>query len=157
MKQRTMNILIIISMAFNIAFVGSFFYHKIKFGRGPGPRMDHPEPPPRFREKFKNTMEDARPEQKEFMDASKEFFKMLTSEEFEEGKATELMSVMIDKQMAMERKIGEGLISMHSEMTPEELKTARNFVNNRRDNFNKRKFDRPNKKMNEEKPMRREK
>ena len=151
MKQKSMNILIIISMAFNIAFVGSFFYHKIKFGGHPGPMMDHPEPPPRFRDKFKNVMEEVRPEQKEFMEASKEFFIMLTSDEFEDKKAIKLMDEMIAKQMEMERKIGKGTISMLSEMNPEELKAARHFFDNRRDRFNKRKFDRPKDDMKHEK------
>lgn len=157
MKQRSMNILIIISMAFNIAFVGSFFYHKIKFGGPPGPRMDLPEPPPRFREKFKNVMENIKPERKEFMEASKDFFIYLTGDEFEEAEAEVQLDKMISKQMAMEKKIGQGIIAIHSEMTDEELKAARHFFDNRRDNFNKRKFDRPKNDKNEEKGMRREK
>lgn len=157
MKQRTMNILIIISMAFNIAFVGSFFYHKIRFGGHPGPMMDHPEPPPRFREKFRSVMENVKPERQEFMEASKDFFIYLTEEEFKEAEAEMQLDKMISKQMEMEKKIGQGIIAIHSEMTDEELKAARQFFDNRRDNFNKRKFDRPKNKMNEEKAMRSEK
>jgi len=157
MKQRTMNILIIISMAFNIAFVGSFFYHKIRFGRHMGPGMDHPEPPPRFREKFRSVMENIKPERQEFMEASKDFFIYLTGEEFEEAEAEIQLDKMISKQMEMERKIGQGIISIHSEMSEEELKAARHFFDNRSVRFKKGRFDRPNKDMKKEKPMRREK
>lgn len=157
MKQRTMNILIFISLAFNIAFVGSYFYHTIRFGGHRGPMMDHPEPPPRFREKFRSVMENIKPERQEFMEASKDFFIYLTGEEFEEAEAEKQLDKMISKQMEMERKIGQGIISIHSEMSKEELKAAKHFFDNRRDRFKKGRFDRSKDDIKDEKPMRREK
>jgi len=155
MKQKTMNILIFISLAFNIAFVGSFFYHTIRFRGHRGAMMEHPAPP-RFRAKFKDLMDEVNPERQEFMDASRVFFMMLTSEEFEEEKAFEQLNEMIHKQMEMERKIGKGIISFQSEMSKEELHDARQFFNNRRDRFKKHRFDRSKDDMKDEKPMRRE-
>lgn len=155
MKQKTINILVFISLAFNIAFIGSYFYHTCLFSGRPRPMMGHPMPPPMFKDKFAKVMQNVRPEQQEFMQASHLFFQMITNPEIGEEEVTLQLEKVIAKQMQMEKKIGSGIISIRQEMTAEELQEAGHFFENRRNRFKEKRFD--HNMENKEKPKRREK
>ncbi len=145
MKQKSIKILITISLAFNIAFIGVYVYHAL-FSRSHSMMRDHRQmPPPIFRDRFDCIMQDLRPDRVEFMEASHCFFKMITDPEIDDETLSFQLDEMISIQMEIEKKMGQGMIDIRKEMSPNELAEARRFFRYRKEKFKKSRFDRANK------------
>jgi len=101
------NILLVISVLFNLAFMGMFLWHRTHAPMG-GNRPEFP----RIREKLQEhqgEMEDLR---KGFMDERKSFMDFLKGDDFNEAEADSMLQIMLDKQIEMEEAFGKKLIEM---------------------------------------------
>ena len=142
MSKRTLIIIVIISLAFNLAFIGTFgliqlrrrSFLKHKFG-----------PPPELREHFRNRKEHIASFRHDFHQSKIDFIEELKKPDFNEELLYMMLKNAIEKQTAMEIELGKSLIELRKEMSFEEArkffskfpKNNKNFAPNRP--FSKRK------------------
>ena len=140
MTKRSVSLLLIISLAFNIAFLGSFAFHFINKPSRP-PFMECEINP-----KAKSFYMERRKHMKDFFHkfhtSKDEFITYLGSEEFNEEQVMELLEKTVKNQMDMEREMGLSMIEMRKHLTAEEAKEIfRNFrfkMDKMREHFPKR-------------------
>ena len=125
MLKRTLIILFIISMVFNIAFVSTFIYHRIMMR----PRFpehlppEHPQPhPPEFIEKIEEGKKKIIPLRMEFQESKKVFIEALKSDNFNKEELIKILEKTIENQVKMEKELGIRLIELRKEMNPEQAK-----------------------------------
>ena len=128
MSFKTLKILLVISLIFNIAFIGNYLYHRYviypkhihnNFFMMRGERMKH------FREMRRRFTR----QRLNYLRERREFLRMLQSPEYTSEQLRAKLNETIEKEMKMERKIGEDFIEMRKNMSSEE---ARRFFNNLR-------------------------
>lgn len=112
MKNRILNLILIISLAFNLAFMGMFIWHRIN------------DPHKKMRKDFQKMRKHMQPEMEElkllrddFKIERDKFMDFLRSDDFEETKADSILGNMLDKQMDMEEKFGQKLIEIRKNGT----------------------------------------
>jgi len=120
MKNHTIKILLIISLAFNIAFLGGGIFRSIKFRKFP-PIHERIK-----NEKVRNFMERRKeigsPLRRDFYKAKDEFMKALTKPEIDETEMQILIDELIAKQNAMEREVGNSMIELRQQLSDKEAK-----------------------------------
>ena len=121
MSKKILFIVLIISLAFNIAFLGVFIYRRVLLSD-----MHHPPPrfhdiPPHCREEFLEERERMLPLKMEFELSKKRFMRSLTNEEFDRKLLEKKLKETIDRQIRMEHEMGQLLIKLRSELSPEEI------------------------------------
>jgi len=147
MSKKLLFIILLISLAFNIAFVGSFLFWHYKFksdflsGKLPreimdhrnrhqgmmndrqGPRDDQPPPPPGFRRGDMGWMgnrEIIKPYRDKFDQSKTEFYRELQRPKFNEDLLKQKLETSLVNHTELEKKIGLRLIEMRKKMTPQE-------------------------------------
>jgi len=136
MSKRALTIIVIISLAFNLAFIGTFGLIQLrkrsflenKFG-----------PPPELREHFRNHKEHIAPFQHDFHQSKMDFIEELKKPDFNEELLYKMLENAVDKQTTMEIELGRSLIELRKEMSFEEAqkffskfpKNNREFTPNR--------------------------
>jgi len=121
-------------MAFNIAFISVFVYHRLVVRQ----MMCNTPPPPHIPQKLReNFMKNMHPFQQNFHQKKEEFSRNLMRKNFDPEEASKKLNETLEKQMQMERELGENLIKMRTKMTHDE---AVEFFKNRsfRKNFRRR-------------------
>lgn len=133
MSNRTLSILVVISLSFNIAFLGMFLFHRI---RGPIPHHDPREfnMPPEMREFLKKSREKFKPLRDDFEQSRRILSDALAEKEYDEAELLLLLEETLQKQDVMERAMGIHLIELRKNMTPEQ---AENFFRKHRPRFEK--------------------
>jgi len=117
MKRKIIFSLLLISLAFNVAFISVFVYHRLVVRR----MMTHIGPPPEHcREGFKENMLHLRPLKQNFHKQKEAFLRDLIKKDFVKDEALRKLDETLKQQMFMEREIGERMIKLRSEMTHEE-------------------------------------
>ncbi len=145
MSKRLLYIILLISLAFNIAVFGMFtyvkIYHKAPF-RHPDFRhhMDNDNPEHRDDDKrfFNLNMENREEIRKlraEFKENRRDFMKTLWKEDFVEQDALAAMETSINTQQKLDRTLGESLIKLRKNMSKEE---ALKFINEHRERMKER-------------------
>ena len=121
MSKKILFVVLIISLAFNIAFLGVFIYRRVLLS-------DRSFPPPRFhnipphcREEFIEERERMLPLKMEFELSKKRFMRSLTNEEFDRELLEKKLQETIDRQIRMEYEMGQLLIKLRSELSQEEI------------------------------------
>ena len=121
MSKNILFVVLIISLAFNIAFLGVFIYRRVLLS-------DMHRTPPRFhnipthcREEFMEERERMLPLKMEFELSKKRFMRSLTNEEFDRELLEKKLKETIDRQIRMEHEMGQLLIKLRSELSPEEI------------------------------------
>ena len=117
MSKRALTIIVIISLAFNLAFIGTFGLIQLrrrsllkhKFG-----------PPPVLREHFRNRKEHIASFQHDFHQSKIAFIEELKKPDFNEELLNKMLENAIEKQTAMEIELGKSLIELRKEMSFEE-------------------------------------
>ena len=128
MKRKLVFSLLLISLAFNVAFISVFVYHRLVVRRMMPP-MGGPPPP----EHFQKHMQHLKPLNEDFHKQKQDFLRFLVSEDFDEDEAIRKLEETNSKQMVMEREMGIKLIEMRMKMTPEEaVKFFKNRFQNKR-------------------------
>lgn len=124
MTNRTLLIILVISLAFNLAFVLSYLYH-ITFENKT--KEQHFRPPvwekPELREYTSRHKEQIISNRREFLEKRRAFLQQLQSEDFDRQSAEAQLDKLIAKQMQMEREMGKRLIEIRTQMSAEEAKT----------------------------------
>jgi len=136
MSKRTLIIIVIISLAFNLAFIGTFgliqlrrrSFLKNNFGA-----------PRELREHFRNRKEHIAPFQHDFHQSKIDFIEELKKPDFNEELLNKMLENAIEKQTALEIELGKSLIELRKEMSFEEAqkffskfpKNNRKFAPNR--------------------------
>lgn len=131
MKNRIKNIILIISLAFNIGFVFMFFYN---IYLRPAPIMHH-HPPKNHRI---NRIMDSREMmklKKENIESRIEFFNELAKPDYNQDTLEELILKLSESQKCMEDKIIQNFIRLRSDMSDEE---AQNFFGRFEERYNAR-------------------
>jgi len=122
MKNRTIKILLFVSLAFNIAFLGGGIFRLYMF-------KNHPPFHERVRnEKVREFMqqkkETGRKLRQDFHKAKDEFMKALSKPEINEAELQTLIDSLIKKQMIMEKELGRSMIDLRRELTNDEAKAV---------------------------------
>ncbi len=128
MKNRLLRILFLISIIFNMAFIGNYIYRKYflyskllhhKFSELPHHKLEE------LREIRKKIWQ----KRQRYLQERKEFMLMLQSPDFNKAELEKKLKATIKNEMEMEKKIGENLIKLRSKMTPQEAKEFfRNYI-----------------------------
>ena len=123
MSKKTILILFIISLAFNLAFFGTFLMHRVIPHPGiKSPIMGRPKLPKHCREDFRNFRESMGEKHREYSKARKQFILSLMEDDLNEEQVLERLNNAVEKQTAMEKEIGLSFIKLRKEMTSEEAK-----------------------------------
>ena len=143
MSKKTLFAIVIISLAFNLAFFGVFIYRRVLLHERhlPDPRFHHI--PPQYRKGFLEDRESIIPFKVEFEFSKRRFMRTLMNEEFDRELLEKKLKETIGRQVRMEHEMGQLLIKLRSEMTPEE---SQGFFKPENHRF-KRPFIPPNKKI----------
>ena len=119
MKRRTINILLFVSLAFNIAFLGGGIFRisqMRRFGRPMHERIQN--------EKVRNFMQmrkdNGEPLVRDFHEAKDELMMTLAKPGIDETELNKLIDNLILKQNLMEDKIGQAMIDLRKELSDEE-------------------------------------
>lgn len=145
MSKRLLYIILLISLAFNIAVLGMFAYVTI-YKRQPfcqtetRYRMDrdaneHRDEDKRFFNLNMENREEIRKLRAEFKENRRDFMEMLWKEDFNEQDALAAMETSINTQQKLDRTLGEALIKLRKNMSQEE---AMNFIKEHRDRMKDR-------------------
>ena len=120
MTNHTVKILLIVSLAFNISFLGGGIFRSIKF-RKLSPIHERIK-----NEKVRDFMEHRKeigsPLIRDFHKAKNEFMKALTKPEIDEAEMQILIDELIAKQNAMEREVGNSMIELRQQLFDKEAK-----------------------------------
>jgi len=118
MRSKTTNLLLIISLVFNLAVLTVFVYHII--GK-PDFMLRHDFPPPR-RELFREHLEEIRADHIAYMKAKRDFFVALQKEAPDFEELEKRLETTIEMQLLMEKKLGKRLIEMRRNLSAEEYR-----------------------------------
>lgn len=120
MKNRTVKVLLFISLAFNIAFLGGGILRFIQMRKLPPihKRIKN--------EKVRNFMQQRKeiggPLQQEFHQAKDDFMIALSRENFDEKILSAKVDSLIAKQIKLEKAISKSMIELRQQLSPEEAK-----------------------------------
>lgn len=128
MSKRWLIILLLISVAFNLAVLGSMAY--LSFFRpcpAPGMRMGPPpDHPPMFGKAGKGFPgfgnDSLRVMRQKFNDTKKELMTELANDPVDEARVQQIISRSLEAQAALERDLGNKLLEMRRGMTASEAK-----------------------------------
>jgi len=120
MKNNTVKILLIISFAFNIAFLGGGIFRSIKFRKQPPihKRVNNEK----VREFMERRKEIGHPLMQDFHKSKNKFMKALTKPEINEAEMQILIDELIEKQVIMEQEIGRSMIELRQQLSDTEAK-----------------------------------
>lgn len=142
MRNRTLVIILIISLTFNLAVVLSYLYHVTIVSRT---EEYHFRPPvwekPELKEYTSKHREQIISKRRQFLEMRREFLQLLQAEDFDRQSAEAQLDKLIDNQMQMEREMGARLIEIRTQMTAEEVKDffLAPHLKQRRDELRRRK------------------
>ena len=123
MSKKTIFILLIVSLAFNLAFLGTFLYHRMNFGPGmSGPIHGRSKLPIQCREDFRKLRKEMGEKHREYFIARRQFILSLLEEDLNEEEVLKRLENAIEKQTIKEKEIGLSFIQLRKEMTAEEAK-----------------------------------
>ena len=118
MTNKTLSILVIISLAFNTAFLGTFLFHRIAENKI---RHKYQKNYPKLHCIMQEIREELTPLHEHTAQRKLEFITELRNPQFNEANLKEKLDQVIKAQLEMEQNLGEMLIKMRSEMSPEQL------------------------------------
>jgi len=129
MSKRWLVILLLVSVAFNLAVFGSFVYlhylhPQLRHCPPPSPhgfRPDRDSPGKPLRDRLLKD-EQFKQSRKEFLDSKLAFMEELVKEDFDEAVLRKILEESLVAQGAMERRIGDQMIELRKTMTAEEAR-----------------------------------
>jgi hypothetical protein len=134
MIPRTYKILLIISIVFNVAFIGGYIYQRVYRPLVPSSN----EMPPHFREHFAKHRADIMSLRQEYMNCRHQFMLELAKPNVTRQQLEKKLEETLEKQKRMEHQVGFSLIKMRMNMSEQQ---AQNFFENRHRSHRKpRKF-----------------
>ena len=123
MSKKMIFTILIISLAFNLAFLGTFLYHRVNFRPGlQGPIYGRPKLPIHCRENFRELRKEMGEKHNDYFVARRQFILSLLEKNLNEEQVLKRLENAIEKQMIKEKEIGLSFIKLRKEMTAEEAK-----------------------------------
>lgn len=123
MSKKTILILLIISLAFNLAFLGTFLYHRVNFCPGlQRPIHGRPKLPIHCRENFRELRKEVGEKHRDYFVARRQFILSLLEKDINEEQVLKRLENAIEKQTIKEKEIGLSFIKLRKEMTAEEAR-----------------------------------
>jgi len=120
MSNKTIKILLLISLAFNLAFLGAGVFRFVQMRRfGPIHKRIHNEKVENFLQQRKGDRIKAA---REFHKVKDEFLRALANENIDEKELEVMMDSLITKQVLMEKEISRSFIELRKELSPEEAR-----------------------------------
>lgn len=128
MSKKLLFILLLVSLAFNLAVLGSFVY--LRFVLKP----DFPPPPPHHVRQGKpgphelkiwqrlEPDENIKSMRREFMASKRELMQELAKENLDESRVREILDASLKNQTELETRLGDRLIQLRKTMSAEEAK-----------------------------------
>ncbi len=138
MKRENKNIILIISMAFNIAFIGMFIYHAFFM-------PEFPEHPPKHNLKAMRNLVRRMPKDKKFHDRMKqllkerrdkreEFMEMISKKNIDDKVLNDKLNQVIYLENKISKLTGKYMIKYRCQMGPEEFRDRKRNHKPRRRN-----------------------
>ncbi len=123
MSKKTILILLIVSLAFNLAFFGTYLMHRVIPHPGlQGPIHGRPKLPVQCRENFRKSRKDIGEKHRDYFVARRQFILSLLEKDLNEEQVLKRLENAIEKQTIKEREIGLSFIKLRKEMTAEEAR-----------------------------------
>lgn len=123
MSKKMIFTILIISLAFNLAFLGTFLYHRVNFHRGlQRPIHGKPKLPILHREDFRKLRKEMDERHREYFVARRQFILSLLEEDINEEEVLKRLENAIEKQTIKEREIGLSFIKLRKEITADEAR-----------------------------------
>jgi hypothetical protein len=120
MKKNSLQILLIISLVFNLAFMGSVAYRFIRLRNSIDQDRFLKNLPPDIKERFKEHKSKVEPDRREIDQIRFEFMAQLRNPEYNEEILHEKLEMFLSKQAELERTLGNNLILMRSGLSPKQ-------------------------------------
>ena len=122
-SKKLLIVLILISVMFNFAFVGTFvFLHIMKISPQHIPPPFLGKIPMHYRGEFHQNRKMIQPLRKDFIDSKRDFMQSLWEIDFDKELSQTKLTETIEKQVLMEEKLGKSLIDLRENMSDEEAK-----------------------------------
>ncbi|MCF7857760.1 MAG: hypothetical protein K9N07_00340 [Candidatus Cloacimonetes bacterium] len=123
MPKKTMLLLLIISFAFNLAFLGTYLVRRVDPTFGPfQPDHNRPKLTPGTHEKFMECRDELVERKHAYSEARRRFFLSLINSDLDDNQLKAKLDTLIAKQCIMEKEIGLSFIKLKKEMTTDEAK-----------------------------------
>lgn len=120
MQKRNVQILLIISLAFNLSFIGLGTFRYFQMKRHADPRLIFRHAPQEIKDKFKQYRQIIDPVKDEIEIARGEFIIELKKPDFDQEKLQEKLEEYLAKQAKLERIMGNNFIEIRKNLTPEQ-------------------------------------
>jgi len=122
MNNKTVSILVIISLIFNLVLLSLFLYYR--FVTKPILGNIHPPPhyPPRFENFVAESKNEIEPLRKNFEAEKRKFIQLLAADSIKTGMLIAQLEITLKKQLEMEQILGNKMIEIRQEMTDEEAR-----------------------------------
>jgi len=120
MYKRNFKILLIISLAFNIAFIGFSTFRYLTIKRILGSEKIFHNIPHNIKDRFQKNKEEIGSVRDEIAVVRHDFMVELRKEDFNKDNLNVKLANILIKQNEMERILGNNLIELREEMTPEQ-------------------------------------
>jgi hypothetical protein len=120
MKKRNIQILFIVSLAFNLAFIGFGTYRVIQVRKFADPERFIRNIPQEFKDRFHQHREEVKPIRDEIDQIHGEFMTELRRSDYNEDYLKEKLDLFLTRQAALERIMGDNLIKLRRDLTPEQ-------------------------------------
>ena len=123
MSKKMIFTILIVSLAFNLAFLGTFLYHRVNFRPGlHGPIHGRPKLPIHCREDFREFRKEMGEKHRDYFIARRQFILSLLEEDLNEEEVLKRLENAIEKQTIKEKEIGLSFIKLRKEMTAKEAR-----------------------------------
>jgi hypothetical protein len=143
MSKHWIKILLLVSLAFNLAVLGGFIFMHLHHPPHGWPGDRPPEPPREFgpfHERWKGMESDSiRTLRDNFMDAKKDLMQELAKDPINEQAVNEIITRSITAQSTLERELAAKLVAMRKQMSADE---AKEFFTRRQEDNRQRKYRR---------------
>jgi len=111
---------LIISLVFNLAFIGSGIFRYIQMKKFINQDPVFKELPPEFKERFKEHRNETEPFRQELNQIRFEFMDQLRNPEYNEELLLDKLEMFLSKQTELERNLGNNLILLRSRLSPKQ-------------------------------------
>ena len=123
MSKKMIFTILIISLAFNLAFLGTFLYHRVNVRPGlQGSIHGKPKLPIHCREDFREFRKEMGEKHRDYFIARRQFILSLLEENLNEEEVLKRLENAIEKQTIKEKEIGLSFIKLRKEMTAKEAR-----------------------------------
>ena len=121
MQKRSIQIILIVSLSFNLAFIGFGLFRYFQMRKFADPRLMFRHAPKEIRDNFRQHREVVDPIKEEIETIRRQFIAELKKPDFDEDRLQKKLESYLAKQAELERIMGNNFIEMRKNLTVEQL------------------------------------